>query len=257
MRFESGDILYRLINGNCLELMKRIPDKQIDMILCDLPYGVTSRNRWDSQLPLVDLWQEYKRIIKNNGAILLFAQGMFTAKLMTSNPEMWRYNLIWEKTQPTGFLNAKRMPLRSHEDICVFYKKLPVYNPQKTTGHTRKVSSAEHKRNCKETTDYGKHDFTSYDSTERYPLSVLKMPQDIDTVITFSKDTQKEALHPTQKPVALCEYLIKTFSNEGDLILDNCMGSGTTGVAAMNTNRDFIGIELDKNYYNIALNRIR
>ena len=237
--------------------MKRIPDKQIDMILCDLPYGVTSRNKWDSQLPLVDLWQEYKRIIKDNGAILLFAQGMFTAKLMTSNPEMWRYNLIWEKTQPTGFLNAKRMPLRSHEDICVFYKKLPTYNPQKTTGHIRKVSSAEHKRNCKETTDYGKHNFVSYDSTERYPLSVLKMPQDIDTVITFSKDTQKEALHPTQKPIALCEYLIKTFSNEGDLILDNCMGSGTTGVAAMNTNRDFIGIELDKNYYNIALNRIR
>lgn len=236
--------------------MKRIPDKHIDMILCDLPYGVTSRNKWDSQLPLVNLWQEYKRIIKDNGAILLFAQGMFTAKLMISNPEMWRYNLIWEKTQPTGFLNAKRMPLRNHEDICVFYKKLPVYNPQKTTGHTRKVSLAEHKKNCKETTDYGKHSFISYDSTERYPLSILKIPQDGDTIVTFPKDTQKEALHPTQKPVALCEYLIKTFSNKDDLILDNCMGSGSTGVACLNTGRNFIGIELDKNYYNIALNRI-
>lgn len=225
--------------------MKKIPDKSIDMILCDLPYGVTSRNKWDSQLSLPDLWRQYKRIIKDNGVIILFAQGMFTAKLMMSNLEMWRYNLIWEKTQPTGFLNAKRMPLRNHEDICVFYGKLPVYNPQKTDGHIRKVSTAKHKRNCKETTDYGKHNFVSYDSTERYPLSV----------ITFSKDTQKESLHPTQKPVALCEYLIKTYTNEGDLVLDNCMGSGTTGVACLNANRNFIGIELDENYYNIAKNR--
>ena len=236
--------------------MSNIPEKSINMILCDLPYGVTSRNKWDSELPFDELWNQYKRIITDNGAIILFAQGMFTAKLMISNPDMWRYNLIWEKTQPTGFLNAKRMPLRSHEDICVFYKKLPTYNPQKTTGHVRKVSTAEHKRNCKETTDYGKHNFVTYDSTERYPLSILKYPQEVETLVTFPKDTQKEALHPTQKPIALCEYLIKTYTNENDLVLDNCMGSGTTGVAALNTNRSFIGIELDKNYFDIAKQRI-
>ena len=118
--------MHKLIQGDCFDIMKNIPEKSINMILCDLPYGVTSRNKWDSQLPLVDIWEQYKRIVKDNGVIILFAQGMFTAKLMMSNPKMWRYNLIWEKTQPTGFLNAKRMPLRSHEDICVFYKKLPV-----------------------------------------------------------------------------------------------------------------------------------
>lgn len=238
--------MYKLIQGDCFEVMKKIPDKSVDLVLCDLPYGVTARNEWDIELHFNGLWKRYERIIKDNGAIVLFGQGLFTAKLMISNPKMWRYNLIWEKTQPTGFLNAKRMPLRNHEDICVFYKKLPTYNPQKTTGHIRKVSTAEHKRNCKETTDYGEHNFTSYDSTERYPLSI----------ITFSKDTQKEALHPTQKPVALLEYLIKTYTNEGDLVLDNCMGSGSTGVACLNTNRNFIGIELDENFYNIAKNRI-
>lgn len=238
--------MYKLIQGDCFEVMKKIPDKSVDLVLCDLPYGVTARNEWDIELHFNGLWKRYERIIKDNGAIVLFGQGLFTAKLMMSNPKMWRYNLIWEKTQPTGFLNAKRMPLRNHEDICVFYKKLPTYNPQKTTGHIRKVSTAEHKRNCKETTDYGEHNFTSYDSTERYPLSI----------ITFSKDTQKEALHPTQKPVALLEYLIKTYTNEGDLVLDNCMGSGSTGVACLNTNRNFIGIELDENFYDIAKNRI-
>lgn len=239
--------MYKLLQGDCLELMKDIPDKSIDMILCDLPYGCTARNKWDVIIPFESLWKQYSRIIKNNGCIVLFAQGMFTAKLMISNPKMWRYNLIWEKTQPTGFLNANRMPLRSHEDICVFYKQLPTYNPQKTTGHTRKVSSSKHKRNCKETSDYGKHNFVSYDSTERFPLSVLK----------YTKDTQKESLHPTQKPVALCEYLIKTYTSEGDLVLDNCMGSGTTGVACIHTNRKFIGIEFDKHCFEIAKNRMK
>lgn len=138
------------------------------------------------------------------------------------------------------------MPLRNHEDICIFYKKLPTYNPQKTTGHIRKVSKAEHKVDCKNTTDYGEHGLTTYDSTERYPKSVLK----------FAKDIQKSALHPTQKPVALLEYLIKTYTNKEDLVLDNCMGSGSTGVACLNTNRNFIGIELDANYFNIAKERI-
>ena len=237
--------MYKLLHGDCLELMKELPDKSIDMVLCDLPYG-TTRNKWDIVIPFNLLWKEYKRIIKDNGVICVFGQGMFTAQLMISNSKMWRYNLIWQKTQPTGFLNANRMPLRAHEDICVFYKKLPTYNPQKTTGHIRKISSATHKKNCKATTNYGKHNLTSYDSTERYPTSI----------ITYSKDIQKTAFHPTQKPVALLEYLIKTYTNENETILDNCMGSGSTGVACINIGRNFIGMELDEKYYEIAKNRI-
>lgn len=246
----------KIHQGDCFDVMATIPDKSIDMILCDLPYGVTARNKWDSVIDLDKLWEQYNRIIKDNGAIILFGQGMFTAKLMISNAGMWRYNLIWEKTQPTGFLNAKRMPMRNHEDICVFYKKAPTYNPQKTLGHIRKTSTAEHKRQCKMSTDYSGHELKDYDSTERYPLSVVKIPLESDSIITFSKDTQKEALHPTQKPVALCEYLIRMFSNEGDTILDNCMGSGTTGVACINTNRKFIGIEKEPDIYDTAKNRL-
>lgn len=238
--------MYKLLQGDCLELMKNIPDKSINMILCDLPYGCTARNKWDVIIPFEPLWEQYKRVIKDNGAIVLFGSGMFTAELMISNKTMWRYNLIWEKTQPTGFLNAKKMPLRNHEDICVFYNNLPTYNPQKTTGHVRKVSKAEHKVGSKNTTDYGEHGLSTYDSTERYPKSVM----------TFAKDIQKLALHPTQKPIALLEYLIKTYTNEGDLVLDNCMGSGSTGVACLNTNRNFIGMELDEGYFNIAKERI-
>ena len=229
-----------------MELMNNIPDKSIDCIITDLPYGQTTRNKWDSVIPFEPLWQQYKRIIKDNGAIILFGNGMFTAELMMSNKSMWRYNIIWEKTQPTGFLNAKKMPLRSHEDICVFYKKSPTYNPQKTTGHVRKVSKAEHKVGCKNTSDYGEHGLTTYDSTERYPKSVWK----------FAKDIQKSALHPTQKPIALIEELIKTYTNEGEIVLDSCMGSGTTGVAALNLHRRFIGIEMDEKYFEISKNRI-
>lgn len=265
--------------------MKNIPDKSVDCIIADLPYQQT-KNKWDTIIQFSDyvivndntyyekdlfelscildkdwnytrdwfyenkklgLWTYYKRVIKDNAAIILFANGMFTAELMMSNKEMWKYNLIWEKTQPTGFLNAKKMPLRNHEDICIFYKKLPVYNPQKTTGHTRKVSKAEHKVGCKSTTDYGEHGLTTYDSTERYPKSVWK----------FAKDVQKSALHPTQKPLSLLEELIKTYTNENDLILDSCMGSGTTGVAALNLGRRFIGIEKDEKYFEIAKERIK
>ena len=172
---------------------------------------------------------------------------MFTAELMMSNKSMWKYNIIWEKTQPTGFLNAKKMPLRNHEDICILYKKPPTYNPQKTTGHARKVSKAEHKVGCKNTSDYGEHGLTTYDSTERYPKSVWK----------FAKDIQKSALHPTQKPLALIEELIKTYTNEGDLVLDSCMGSGTCGVAAKKLGRKFIGIEKEPQYFEISKNRIQ
>lgn len=234
-----------LVKGDCLKLMSDISDKSIDMILCDLPYG-TTQNKWDSILPLDKLWEQYNRIIKDNGVIVLFAQTPFDKVLGCSNLKMLRYEWIWEKTSATGHLNAKKMPMKAHENILVFYKKLPTYNPQKTSGHKRKVSKAEHKINCIKTTNYGEHGLTTYDSTERYPRSVQ----------VFKTDKQKEALHPTQKPVALLEYLIKTYTNEGETVLDNCMGSCSTGIACMNTNRNFIGIELDDTYFEICKNRV-
>lgn len=236
-----------LWQGDCLELMGDIPDKSVDCIITDLPYQQTSRNAWDQIIPFEPLWEQYKRITKDNAAIILFANGMFTAELMMSNKSMWRYNIIWEKTQPTGFLNAKKMPLRNHEDICIFYKKLPTYNPQKTTGHTRKVSKAEYKVGCKSTTDYGEHGLTTYDSTERYPKSVWK----------FAKDTQKSSLHPTQKSLALIEELVKTYTNEGNLVLDSCMGSNTTGLACKNLDRRYIGIEKDEDIFKVAVERVK
>lgn len=236
----------RLLHGDCLELMKDIQNKSINLICTDLPYGQTARNRWDVVIPFEPLWKQYERIIKDNGAIILFGNGMFTADLMQSNRKLWKYNLIWQKTQPTGFYNAKKMPLRSHEDICVFYKKPPTYNPQKTTGHERKVSKAEHKINCKQSTDYGIAGLTTYDSTERYPKSIW----------TFAKDIQKSALHPTQKPVALIEEIIKTFTNTGDTVLDSCMGSGSTGVACLHTGREFVGMEKDTKYFAMSCERI-
>lgn len=242
-----------LIHGDCLVEMKNIPDKSIDMILCDLPYEVLNKGNksasWDRLLPFDQLWEQYNRIIKDNGAIILFAQGMFTAQLMMSNPNMWRYNLIWDKILTSGFLNAKRMPLRSHEDILVFYKSLPTYNPQMTIGeplHSKGISykDKELTNNCygdmKGTDDLRKG------STEKYPKSIIR----------FQKPHPSCAVHPTQKSEELCEYLIKTYTNEGETVLDNCMGSGTTGVAAIKTNRSFIGIELDDEYFNIAEERI-
>jgi site-specific DNA-methyltransferase (adenine-specific) len=228
--------------------MKKLDDKKIDMILCDLPYGTTAC-KWDSIVPFEPLWEQYKRIIKDNGAIVLTASQPFTSKLISSNYEMFKYEWIWEKTQATGHLDAKKKPMKAHENICVFYKKQATYNPQKTQGHERKVSLAKHKRNTEknQTEVYHKSDnFTDYDTTERYPRSV----------IIFASDKQKCALHPTQKPVALFEYLIKTYSNEGDLILDNCIGSGTTAIACINTNRKYIGIEKDEEYFKIATKRI-
>ncbi len=233
-----------LIKGNCLEKMKDIEDKSIDMILCDLPYG-TTQNKWDSIIPLDKLWEQYCRVIKDNGAIVLFAQTPFDKVLGCSNLKMLKYEWIWEKTSATGHLNAKKMPMKAHENILVFYKKLPTYNPQKTTGHTPVHSYTKHQDDG---SNYGKTliGISGGGSTERYPRSVQ----------VFKTDKQKEALHPTQKPVSLLEYLIKTYTNEGETVLDNCMGSGSTGVACINTNRNFIGIELDDNYFNIAKNRI-
>lgn len=245
-----------LQQGNCLELMKSLEDKSVDLILCDLPYG-TTRNKWDSVIDLELLWEQYNRIIKDHGAILLFAQTPFDKVLGVSNLKNLRYEIIWQKTAPTGFLNAKKMPMKAHENILVFYKKLSTYNPQMTQGHSRKVSSKKSRAKSVERQKlkvdskdsnynfYGESQ-VDYDSTERHPLSVQ----------VFAKDQQKENYHPTQKPVALLEWLIKTYTNEGDLVLDNCMGSGSTGVACVNTNRNFIGMELTEQYFEIAKERI-
>mgnify|MGYP000900871689 CR=1 FL=1 len=245
-----------LKQGDCLELMKDLPSKSIDLILCDLPYG-TTRNKWDSVIDLELLWEQYNRIIKDRGAILLFAQTPFDKVLRVSNLKHLRYEIIWQKTAPTGFLNAKKMPMKAHENILVFYKKLPIYNPQMTQGHPRKVTSNSSRQKSVErqqikaavlATNYNSYGESTvgYDSTERYPLSVQ----------VFAKDQQKENYHPTQKPVALLEWLIKTYINEGNLVLDNCMGSGSTGVACINTKRNFIGMELTERYFEVAKERI-
>lgn len=233
--------------GDCLNLMNNISDKSIDMILCDLPYGTTNC-RWDSIILFDKLWEQYNRIIKDNGAIVLFAQTPFDKVLGASNLEMLKYEWIWEKTAATGHLNAKKMPMKAHENILVFYKKLPTYNPQMSEGHKPVNSYTKYISTQNKTEIYGncKTEVNGGGSTKRYPRSVL----------TFASDKQTCCLHPTQKPVALCEYLIKTYTNEGEVVLDNCMGSGTTGVACVNTGRRFIGIELDNKIFEIAKERI-
>lgn len=234
-----------LYNGDCLEVMKLIPDKSIDMIFCDLPYGSTAC-RWDSIINVESLWLEYNRIIKDNGAIVLFGNNPFSSVLISGNIKNYKYDWIIEKSHVTGHLNAKKMPMKAHEFIHVFYKKPPIYNPQKTFGHERKTSKASSKINCKKTEDYGEHGLTDYDSTERYPRSVLK----------FKWDKQKSTLHPTQKPLDLCKYMIKTYTNEGMTVLDNCIGSGTTAVACIELNRICIGIESDEIIFNVVKERI-
>lgn len=223
--------------GNCLELMKHIPDGSVDMVLTDMPYGTTNA-RWDTVVDLDAMWLELKRIVKTNGAIVMTAAQPFTTTLISSNMSMFKYDLIWCKTQSTGFYNANRMPLRAHEDIVVFYNKLPTYNPQKTDGEPyrqKRGAAAEvyHGQDLHETISDGK----------RYPVS-------------YKVVKSERGLHPTQKPVELMEYLIKTYTNEGDTVLDCFMGSGSTGVAAKNLNRNFIGIELDEDYFKIAEERI-
>ncbi len=237
----------KILLGDCLDLINDLPDDSVDLILTDLPYG-TTRASWDSPIDLVRMWTAFKRVKKKKTPILMFAQLPFDKVLGASNLEWLRYEWIWEKTQPTGHLNAKKMPMKAHENILVFYESLPLYNPQKTSGHTRKVASAHHKRNCTTGELYGKSDnFKDYDSTDRYPRSVLR----------YSTDKQKLNLNSTQKPLALCEYLIKTYSNEGDLVLDICAGSGTTGVAAKNLNRNYILMEKRKEQYDIIIERIK
>ena len=222
--------------------MKQIDDKSVDVILCDLPYGVTNRNKWDCIIPIELLWKEYKRVLKEKGIIILTATQPFASRLIMSNLEMFRYDLIWEKPLATGFLNANRIPLRNHESILVFYNSLPIYNPQKTEGKPYKMVRLS------DSTDHGEiknlHQETNNVDGKRFPKSVIK----------FSSD--KEKLHPTQKPLALFEYLILTYSEKNALVLDNCMGSGTTAVACLNLNRNFIGIELEQRYIDICNKRI-
>lgn len=242
-----------LLNDDCLNAMPDLPEHSVDMILCDLPYEVT-HNQWDTIIPFDKLWREYKRLLKPNAACVLFGQGLFSAKLIMSNPEMYRYSLVWDKERVTGFLNANRMPLRCHEDIMVFYEKLPVYNPQMTQG-----SAPSHKRGAKAESAgskfgvgkvYGKHVFLDAGPCTQ---SDLKFPT---SIIRISNKVQ-DNMHPTQKPVELLEYLIKTYTNEGMTVLDNCMGSGSTGIACLKQNREFIGIEKDPVYFKTAEERIQ
>lgn len=236
----------RLIKGDCLIEMQNIPDKSIDAIICDLPYG-TTQCKWDTIIPFDKLWEHYNRIIKDNGAILLFGAEPFSSTLRLSNLKLFKYDWIWNKTHPKGHLNAKKQPMRAHEIISVFYKKQCTYNPQKTQGHARKIAKTYYVKENTGNSVYGKEvRNTEYDSTERYPLSVQ----------VFSNADLSNVMHPTQKPVTLLEYLVRTYTNEGDAVLDNTMGSGTTGVACKNLNRNFIGIELDEKYFNIAKERI-
>lgn len=219
--------------------MQSIKDKTVDLILCDLPYGTTAC-KWDQIIPLEPLWDEYKRIIKDHGAIVLSSLPPFTADLIQSNREMFRYEWIWHKTCPVGFLNSHKMPLRAHEVLLVFYKHLPTYNPQMLKG---KPYTKHHKNRDKSV--YGKYkECETVNKGERYPQDV----------ITFGRD--KEKFHPTQKPVKLFEYIIKTYTNTGDLVLDNCAGSGTTGIASSNLGRDCIMIEKDPRYCELIRERM-
>jgi site-specific DNA-methyltransferase (adenine-specific) len=234
-------LLNKIHLGDCLEVMKNIQDKSIDMILCDLPYG-TTQNKWDSVIPLAPLWKEYERIIKEKGVIVLTAQTPFDKVLGASNLKLLKYEWIWQKDAGTGFLNAKKMPLKDHENVLVFYKKPPTYNPQMRTGFRPYTMTKWHNGS-----NYGaSNGATTTSDGERYPVTTLK----------FKRDFNTNKLHPTQKPVPLFEYLIKTYTNEGDIVLDNCIGSGTTAIAAMNTGRFFIGIEKEQKYVEVANNRI-
>ena len=229
--------------GDCLELMKDIKTGSIDMILCDLPYG-TTQCKWDTIIPFDLLWAEYSRIIKDDVAIVLTGAEPFSSYLRISNIKYYKYDWIWDKVKGTGFLNAKKQPMRNHELASVFYKKQCTYNPQKTKGHIKKESfRAKHHQ----TDVYGdmNNDYT-YSSTERYPRSIQ----------VFSTDTQNSSLHPTQKPVALFEYFIKTYTNEGEIVLDNTAGSFTTAIACLNTNRNYICMEKEEKYFDIGINRI-
>ena len=244
----------QLYHGNCLEVLPSIPDGSIHAIITDLPYSVLSKSseggRWDNAIPLVPLWNQFFRVAKKNAAIVLFSQGMFTAQLMMSQPKLWRYNLIWDKCRTSGFLNSKKMPLRRHEDICNFYRSLPTYNVQMEDLNGRQASHPQ---------GWGKHRITNrcygkvnrvldtgtFDFSKKFPSSILRFPRPHCT-----------GNHPTEKSVDLCRWLIRTYTNPNEIVLDATMGSGTTGVAAVMEDRSFYGIELEKKYFDVAQRRI-
>ncbi len=239
--------LNKIYNEDCLEGMKRIPDGSVDMILCDLPYGTTVC-AWDTIIPFEPLWEQYERVVKDNGAIVLTSMQPFTSALVMSRPNLFRHEWIWEKSRTTGFFNAERSPLKKHENVSVFGKRSPFYNPVKTLADPEKIDRRKNIRNPKVDQNgvYGKYEkVRKKDEGMRYPTTIQEF------------QSAEKTIHPTQKPVALFEYLIKTYTNKGETVLDNCMGSGTTAIACMNTERNFIGFELDKTYYEKSLERIK
>ncbi|CAK7062790.1 MAG: hypothetical protein PETM_02709 [Petrimonas sp.] len=262
---DINSIVNKVIQGDCLEVMQIIPDKSIDMILCDLPYG-TTQNKWDSVINLEELWTEYERIIKDDGVIALTAQGVFTAKLICSNEKLFKYKIVWIKSKPTNFLNAKKQPLRKHEDVCIFYKKQPTYNPQMTDGEPYDKGV----RKDQNTGSYGDFKPKHVKSNgKRYPNDVIfydDVPVD-DYIYIKTAESEGPVVHPTQKPVELGRYLIKTYTKPGDIVLDNACGSGSFLVSALLENRQFIGIEKNENallhkvdivdYVEISINRIK
>ena len=240
--------LNRIYNEDCLEGMKEIPDGSIDCIICDLPYNIT-RMKWDSLIPFDKLWSEYKRVIKKNGNIILFSSGMFTISLINSNIKDFKYKLIWKKNVPTGMSSAKYRPMKYYEEICVFNEGMGTYNPimKERIGVGKDCYNYDHY--C------GKSNHVSLDKVKRQYDPDWVQPSD---VLEFNVVPNRNGkLHPTQKPVELLEWLVKTYSDEDDVVLDNCMGSGTTAVACMNTNRNFIGFELNENYYKISQERLK
>ena len=242
--------MIELFQGDCLEIIPKLVKKglKVDSIITDIPYG-TTQCKWDVIIPFEDMWKNIKEIRKDNTAIILFGSEPFSSFLRLSNIKEYKYDWKWEKTQATGFFNAKKQPMRCIEDICVFYKKQCLYNPQKTQGHKPVNSYTKYLKTVNKTEVYGKctKEISGGGETDRYPRNRL----------TFASDKQTSYLHPTQKPLALMEYLVKTYTNENDIVLDFTMGSGTTGVACMNLNRRFIGIEKEEKYFEIAKERIK
>lgn len=235
-----ADIIY---NCDCLELLKLMPDRSIDLILQDMPYG-TTQNKWDTAPDLINMWNEWRRTIKANGAIVLFSQGLFTAQLILSNPKQFKYKIVWQKSKATNFLNAKKQPLRKHEDICVFYDKQPTYNPQMTSGEPYNKGV----RKDQLTGSYGSFKPVEVKSGgERYPTDVIYFK---------TAESEGQVLHPTQKPIELIRYLIRTYSNEDDLIFDGYLGSGTTAIGCLLENRRIIGSEVCPVHYNSIIDRI-
>lgn len=232
--YDTSEVWNQIFEGDCLEYMNRIPDGSVDMILCDLPYGMT-QNQWDCYIPLDKLWEQYNRVIKKNGAIVLTSNGIFTAKLILSQPDIYKYKWVWEKSKPTNFLNAKKQPLRKHEDVCVFYKKQPTYHPQMVQGEPYDKGTRKDQL-CGNYGDFGPAHVSS--AGERYPT---------DIIYVKTAECEGPVLHPTQKPIELGRYMIRTYTNPGEVVLDNTFGSGSFLVAALMEGRNFIGIEKNEN----------